>query len=195
MKKELRVIAGRFRGRKIIFDDQNTQLRPTLDRVRETLFNWLSPYVVGAYCLDLFSGSGIFSYEAVSRGADYVIAVENNRKTCQDILSNQNKFNIDKNLFRIINQDVLSFLNQHWQFRRFDIVFLDPPYKSQDLLLSSIKKLIDNNFLNAASKIYFEIDKKEQEEQQLFAAINLLGLAAKRCSKAGRVYFYLYEYT
>lgn len=191
LNKELRIIAGRFRGRKIVFDDQNTELRPTLDRVRETLFNWLSPYMVGAYCLDLFAGSGVFSCEAVSRGAEYVAAVENNHKTCQDILSNRNKFNIESKLFQIINQDVLYFLNQHWQSRKFDIIFLDPPYKSQDLLFISLKKLIDNNFLQSASKIYFEIDRNEQ---QVLADINLLGLSAKKFGTAGKVSFYLYEY-
>lgn len=192
LKKELRIIAGKFRGRKIVFDDQNIALRPTLDRVRETVFNWLSPYIIGSVCLDLFSGSGVFSCEAISRGAQHVVSVENNQNTCQDILRNQSKFNIGSNLLTIINQDVLSFLSQNWQSRKFDIVFLDPPYRAQDLLLSSLKKLIDNNFLRSSSKIYFETDK---EEQQLLATINLLGLTAKKTSKAGRVSFYLYEYT
>lgn len=191
MNKELRIIAGIFRGRKIIFDDQNTALRPTLDRVRETAFNWLSPYMIGAYCLDLFAGSGAFSCEAISRGAKYVAAVDNDHKTCQNILINRDKFNIASDLLQIINQDVLYFLDQDWRSRKFDIVFLDPPYKAQDLLLNSLKKLIDNHFLQNASKIYFEI---AGNEQQMLAAINLLDLRAKKSSKAGKVSFYLYEY-
>ena len=111
---KLRIIAGKFRARKIFFSDHNNKmLRPTLDRVRETVFNWLAPYIVGANCLDLFAGSGIFSFEAISRGASFALAIESNYDTYKNILENKLKLNLSDQEFNIINQDALSFLNNN----------------------------------------------------------------------------------
>jgi 16S rRNA (guanine966-N2)-methyltransferase len=192
LNKELRIIAGKFRGRKIIFSDQNVKLRPTMDRVRETLFNWLAPYIVGADCLDLFAGSGVFSFEAISRGANFSLAVEYNYDTYQNIIQNCQKLEIEQQIFNIIHQDVLLFLNNNLQYRKFNIIFLDPPYTyDQNILLSSLKLLVDNHFLQKNSKIYFETDKDLQEFKD---SLYILGLQLKKISKAGKVYFYLYEY-
>src|SRR5436309_1394854 len=75
MKGELRIIGGQWRGRKLKIPNV-TNLRPTPDRVRETLFNWLAPILPGAYCLDAFSGSGALGFEALSRGAAYVVMID-----------------------------------------------------------------------------------------------------------------------
>lgn len=197
---QLRIIAGKFRGRKIFFNVANTELRPTLNRVRETLFNWLTPYVVGAHCLDLFAGSGIFSFEALSRGAKYSLSVEQNYDTYQNIITNKANLSLDDQEFHIIHQDALLFLQrQNLLFglssnvnNRFNIVFLDPPYnKSDTILLDSLSLLINNNFLQAKSKIYFECDTNNRifTEHNLPKDIQLI----KSC-KAGKVYFYLAEY-
>ena len=190
----LRIIAGKFRGRKIFFSTQNTALRPTLGRVRETLFNWLAPNMVGANCLDLFAGSGIFSFESLSRGANFTLSVEQDYDTYKNIIQNKNNLKLIDHEFKTINQDVLFFLKQpNILFNNmFNIVFLDPPYnQDQHILLASLKLLINNNFLQKGSKIYFEsgqndfIFKNEHfpKEMQLI-----------KSSKAGKVYFYLIEY-
>ena len=84
----MRIIAGKWRGSKLEFSDADG-LRPTSDRIRETLFNWLANDIADASCLDLFAGSGVLSFEALSRGAEKVCALENNRVTCQKIGENK----------------------------------------------------------------------------------------------------------
>ena len=191
--KLLRIIAGKFRGRKIFFNEQYVELRPSLDRVRETVFNWLVPYIVRANCLDLFAGSGIFSFEAISRGANFALAVEYNYDTYQNILQNKLKLKLSDQEFKVFNQDVLLFLNsQPLEHKIFDIVFLDPPYKAdQNLLLASLQLLVNNKFLKQGSKIYFESDKEEQTFREKLVPLKL---QLNKISKAGKVYFYLAEY-
>ena len=192
MNKELRIIAGKFRGRKIIFSDQNVKLRPTMDRVRETLFNWLAPYIVGADCLDLFAGSGVFSFEAISRGANFSLAVEYNYDTYHNIIQNRNKLEIKQQIFHIIHQDVLLFLNNNLQYRKFNIIFLDPPYNQhKEMLLESLYGLINNNLLQPNSKIYFECNTNDHILKESNFPKNLQII---KSSKAGKVYFYLVEY-
>ena len=189
--KELRIIAGKFRGRKVFFNDQNLELRPSLDRVRETVFNWLMPYIVSANCLDLFAGSGVFGFEAISRGAVFNLAVEYNYDAHQNILQNKLKLALTDVEFKSINQDVLLFLNTNLTNKKFDIIFLDPPYKAdQELLVASLQLLVNNNFLKNGSKIYFESDKKEQIFKDLLVPLQLKLI---KSSKAGKVYFYLVE--
>ena len=189
----LRIIAGKFRGRKIFFSEQNLELRPSLDRVRETVFNWLAPSIVDASCLDLFAGSGIFSFEAISRGAKFTLAVEYNYDTYQNIVKNSLKLKLSNQEFKIINQDVLLFLNDpKLEHKMFDIVFLDPPYKAdQNLLLASLQLLVNNKFLKHGSNIYFESDKEEQTFREKLVPLRL---QLNKISKAGKVYFYLAEY-
>ncbi len=194
---KLRIIAGKFRGRKIFFNDQNVALRPTLNRVRETVFNWLAPYMLGANCLDLFAGSGIFSFESLSRGANCTLAIEQNHNTCQNILKNKVILNLKDQEFKIMNQDVLLFLKkpnllEDSDSNIFNIIFLDPPYnQNQQLLLASLNLLVSNNFLRYGSKIYFECDKDNSifKEKNFPRTLQLI-----KSSKAGRVYFYLVEY-
>lgn len=192
--KLLRIIAGKFRGRKIFFSDQNIKLRPTLDRVRETVFNWLAPYIVNASCLDLFAGTGIFGFEALSRGAKSVVALEYDHFTYQQILANKIKLQLTDQKFKIINQDTIKFLSNILNSKyKFDIIFLDPPYKTKEnLLLTSLDLLNNNNFFKIGSKIYFESD---QNEQMFSKKLQLLNLKLNKVSKAGRVYFYLAEYS
>lgn len=190
----LRIIAGKFRGRKIFFSTQNTALRPTLGRVRETLFNWLAPNMVGANCLDLFAGSGIFSFESLSRGANFTLSVEQDYDTYKNIIQNKNNLKLIDHEFKTINQDVLFFLKQpNLLFNNmFNIVFLDPPYnQDQQILLASLKLLINNNFLQKGSKIYFESGKNDFifKDENFPKEMQLI-----KSSKAGKVYFYLIEY-
>ncbi|NQY41753.1 MAG: 16S rRNA (guanine(966)-N(2))-methyltransferase RsmD, partial [Legionellales bacterium] len=120
----LRVISGVWRGRKIVFPN-NLDIRPTSDRTRETLFNWLNPDIRDATCLDLFAGSGILGIEALSRGAKKVVSVEQNSKAIRCLRENIKKFN--SNAMQIINTTIPS-TSKLFDYP-FDIIFVDPPFR------------------------------------------------------------------
>jgi 16S rRNA (guanine966-N2)-methyltransferase len=146
----VRIIAGKWRGRRLKVIKKN-DLRPTGDRVRETLFNWLSPYISGAYCLDLFAGSGALSFEALSRGAAYVVMVDADREVVALLQDELASFNIE-------NAEVDEFkIPDKWPTfsRPFDIVFLDPPYQ-KNLLLPTCQILETKGFLAEGALIYLE---------------------------------------
>lgn len=146
----LRIIAGRWRSRKLAFPDQQT-LRPTPDRVRETLFNWLQADLAGSICLDLFAGSGALGFEAASRGAKRVIMVEKNSEAVN--LINQNIARLEAGMTELVNADAITWLSSNQQV--FDIVFLDPPYRAG--LLSQCCELLENGQnLAENAKIYIE---------------------------------------
>jgi 16S rRNA (guanine966-N2)-methyltransferase len=119
----VRIIAGDWRGRRVPVVS-GTIVRPTPDRVRETLFNWLQEAVVGARCLDLYAGTGALGFEALSRGAAEVWFVEKDSTLAGALSAQAESFGVQP---RIIRQDALSFLGAV-PSQRFDIVFLDPPY-------------------------------------------------------------------
>ena len=124
----VRIIAGELRGSKVVFSDADG-LRPTPDRVRETLFNWLAPYIVGARCLDLFAGSAALSFEAISRGASEVVALEQNRETYRGICENQQRLGVVP--LQVIQGDAIEWLKAATDNdSRFDIIFVDPPFHS-----------------------------------------------------------------
>ncbi|HVY65403.1 MAG TPA: 16S rRNA (guanine(966)-N(2))-methyltransferase RsmD [Gammaproteobacteria bacterium] len=119
----VRIIAGEWRGRRIpIVAD--TAVRPTPDRVRETLFNWLRESVAGARCLDLFAGTGVLGFEALSRGAAEVWFVERDAALAAALTAQAAEFGVRP---RVLRQDVTALLRST-ATARFDIVFLDPPY-------------------------------------------------------------------
>lgn len=119
----VRIIAGQWRGRWLEFPDA-AGLRPTPDRVRETLFNWLTPALPGAHCLDLFAGSGALGIEALSRGAASLTLVERNRSVAATLKESMAKIGAQAELR---NEDALAFLAG--APRRFDLIFLDPPFQ------------------------------------------------------------------
>ena len=202
---ELRIIGGKFKRKKIIFNSTNVvniALRPTLDRVRETVFNWLDPYLLGANCLDLFAGSGIFSFEALSRGANFSVAIEIDLPTCKDIIANQQKLQLNDQQFIVLLQDVLLFLKNPIKLeslennninnnKKFNIVFLDPPYTDPEILLITLNQLINNKILSENAKIYFEC----YQNSSILEDINFpKQLKLSKFSKAGKVKFYLLDY-
>ena len=153
---KVRIIGGQYRGRILEFPDK-INLRPTHDRIRETLFNWLMHDISGATCLDLFAGSGALGFEAISRGASKVILVDNDVDTLAALKKNSEKF--DKNSIEIIYAD---FQRKPPKFQeKFDIVFLDPPYQS-DLIMTSLNWLQENNLLKSNAQIYVETKKSEK---------------------------------
>lgn len=123
MKQVVRIIGGIYRGKKLQFPDIEG-LRPTPDRVRETLFNWLMHDIRDARCLDAFAGSGALGFEAFSRGALEVILLEQSPKAYAHLDKIITSFNTPK--LRLIKTDAVQFLQT--KQKEFDIIFLDPPF-------------------------------------------------------------------
>lgn len=155
----LRIIAGRWRGRPLAFSDAEG-LRPTGDRIRETLFNWLQAYVPGARCLDLFAGSGALGLEALSRGAETAVFVERARPAAEAIRANLAKFSATGG--RVLQADALRFLQGPAE--RFDIVFIDPPFGS-DIIGSCCELLEQRGWLAPGALIYIEQDRSRSAPQ------------------------------
>ena len=186
-RNKVRVIAGRHRSRQISFDDR-PGLRPTGDRIRETLFNWLQLDIAGARCLDLFAGSGILGIESLSRNASWVDFVEVDRKVCQDIDANLKLLEISNAKVHCL--DALAWLGNSAVKEKYDVLFLDPPFDSS-ALNSVLGSLQDCDCLNANSKIYIECDRGDEEQVTNSPAIaNWKQLKQKR---AGDVSFFLYQ--
>ena len=120
---EVRIIGGAWRSRRIRFADR-PGLRPTPDRVRETLFNWLGQHLTGKRCLDLFAGSGALGFEAASRGAKHVTMVERDAAALQALRTNGEA--LQATAVEVVRADALEFLKNHRS--RYDVVFLDPPF-------------------------------------------------------------------
>lgn len=146
----LRIIGGTHRGRKLRFADV-PGVRPTPDRVRETLFNWLMPLIPGARCLDLFAGSGALGFEALSRGAREVVFVDQSPKVVRMLEDNLALLGGDA---QVVCANTLEWL-QRAPAEPFDIVFLDPPFRQQ-LLGPCCERLEANGWLSRAAAIYIE---------------------------------------
>lgn len=147
---QLRIIGGKWRSRKLAFPQQEN-LRPTPDRVRETVFNWLQAEVPGSRCLDVFAGSGALGFEAASRGAAEVVMIEQNPEAASALTRNIELLNAG-NIQPVI-ADAIEWLKNNQ--RRFDIVFLDPPYKA-GLLGQCCEILESGQSLAENAKIYLE---------------------------------------
>jgi len=125
----MRIIAGKFRGRRLKRPPSN-RTRPTSDRLRETLFNVLSPRIEGALFLDLCAGTGAVGIEALSRGAEHVTFVDQSQTMCALIEANVKALKIDEDEIEVVTAEALEFLRRpaKKQAERFDIIFFDPPY-------------------------------------------------------------------
>jgi len=146
----LRIIGGEWRSRRIRFPGL-TGLRPTPDRVRETLFNWLAPDVGGSRCLDLFAGSGALGLEALSRGAASVAFVEREREAADRLRETVNELAPGRAM--VVQADALAWLRGEAQ--PFDIVFVDPPFDS-GLLPAAMRALESGGWLAPEARIYLE---------------------------------------
>ena len=150
---QVRIIAGQWRGRQLAFPDVKG-LRPSGDRVRETLFNWLQLELPETRCLDLFAGSGALGYEAASRYAASVVMIEQNRETYYAL--QRNRENLAATSVNLIHQDALSWLTTHTSpSQPFDLVFLDPPFDST-LLNEAIQALETGSWLASEALVYTE---------------------------------------
>lgn len=137
-QRKVRIIAGQWRSRQISFPDQ-LDLRPTKDRIRETLFNWLGQDLNRLSCLDLFAGSGALGFEAASRGAERVVMVEIDAKIYKAL--HENKVKLQAMQVEPIMMDALNFINSDMQ--KFNIIFLDPPYRLE--LLPELLSLLSSH--------------------------------------------------
>lgn len=150
----IRIIGGEWRSRKLTVPDA-PGLRPTPDRVRETLFNWLAPTIQGARVLDAFTGSGALFLEALSRGASTGVAIDASTNAVNNLRRNLAVLQCDD--AEVLRVDSLQYLSNKTE-QGFDIVLLDPPFH-QDLLLSACQLLEDNNWLNKGAWIYTESEQ------------------------------------
>lgn len=150
---ELRIIAGRWRHRRLTFPAVQG-LRPTPDRVRETLFNWLRPRIEGARCLDLFAGSGALGIEALSRGAAWVVMLEGHPRVAAHLRGQLQALGVTEAEAQLIDGDALAYLRGPAQ--SFDIVFVDPPFHG-DLLDATCRLLDRGPWLALDARVYLEM--------------------------------------
>ena len=156
-KGEIRIIGGKWKGKKIYFD-LNNDLRPTPDRAKETLFNWLGQDLNKMYCLDLFSGTGALGFEAFSRGAQKVTFVERNKEYLQKI----------KKVFLEMNEkadcdffcaECLEWIQNNSSETKYDLIFIDPPF-NKNLIHDLLAAILEKELLSKNGQIYFEFEKK-----------------------------------
>ena len=147
---KISIISGAWRHRKITVLDADG-LRPTPSRVRETIFNWLMPYIKGAHCLDLFAGSGALGFEALSRGAKEVTMVETNRDLVHELQRSCQLLSADNCL--IEHKTAHTFMCTSTS--QFDIVFIDPPHQA-DIWVETANQLVKQGILADHAYIYVE---------------------------------------
>ncbi|MFB4369185.1 MULTISPECIES: 16S rRNA (guanine(966)-N(2))-methyltransferase RsmD [unclassified Pseudomonas] len=179
---QLRIIAGQWRSRQFTFPMAHG-LRPTPNRVRETLFNWLAPYVEAARVLDPFAGSGALFLEALSRGAGSALALDLNPAAVTSLRGHLATLRCDNG--QVLQSDALAYL-QNQPATPFDLVFLDPPF-SQDLLLPACTLLEERGWLADDAWVYTE---SEQVPSSLGMPANW---RLHREQKAGQVHYALWE--
>ena len=182
-KSQVRLIAGDWRGRKIPVPDI-AGLRPTPDRIRETLFNWLANDCRGARVLDCFAGSGALGFEAASRRAKQVSLVEKSQMAYRNLKQQVSK--LEGSQFELFCDDILQVIPQ--LPHQYDIVFIDPPYAAPHLRLAVIDALLRHQRLSAAASIYLEWPVGESFD------LPLDSFSWRKQKKAGRVHYAIAEW-
>lgn len=147
-----RIISGSWRGRRLDFPDE-PDIRPTPDRVREDLFNWLTPWIHGARCLDLYAGSGALGLESLSRGAEYVDFVDLNASACRSIEKHLTLLKAETQA-KVSRRSVVDFIREV-PASSYDVVYLDPPF-GQDILPRICDTLESSGVLKVGAHVYLE---------------------------------------
>ncbi|MGM3223564.1 16S rRNA (guanine(966)-N(2))-methyltransferase [Dickeya zeae] len=155
---QIRIIGGQWRGRKLPVPD-SPGLRPTTDRVRETLFNWLAPVIAHSRCLDCFAGSGALGLEALSRAAAHATLLEAERNVARQLTQNLALLRADN--AEVVNTDTLQWLAKPSSARPFDVVFLDPPFR-RGLLDDTLRLLEAGDWLAEEAWIYIETEAENR---------------------------------
>ena len=182
-QRQVRIIGGRWRGRKLSFTPADG-LRPTGDRIRETLFNWLAPFIEGARCADLFAGSGALGLEALSRGAVYCDFVDTNGAALAQISEHLRTLGAEHaGACHLVSAQ--QFLQQGTL--PYDIVFIDPPFKLQ-MVEAVCASLADSRLLNSTALVY--VETAATETPLTFPS----GLNLRREKIAGGVTYRLFDY-
>lgn len=185
--RQVRIIAGEYRRRLIGFVEADG-LRPTPDRVRETVFNWLGERLIHARVLDCCAGSGVLGFEALSRGANHVFMIEPNPKQVKQLQASVDLLKIPPASISILATTAQNAIATLPNEQAFDVVFLDPPY-ALDLWQPLLQQLIDASLVDSHSLIYIEADRLHEQ---------VLGdykehLAMIKSKKMGQVYCGLYQ--
>lgn len=169
---DVRIIGGQFKRRVVRFVDAEG-LRPTPDRLRETVFNWLLADIHDAHVLDSCAGSGVLGFEALSRGAAHTTFIEVNPAQSQMLRQSADQLRLDTSIYQIIQGTAEQVLTQNQLVQRhFDVVFIDPPY-AQDLWQPILTALITQSLINTDTLIYLEADKELEDQLiQLAKALN-----------------------
>ena len=175
-KGKIRIIAGEYRGRRIPVPDI-AGLRPTGDRVRETLFNWLGQWLDGLSCLDLFAGSGALGFEAASRRAARVVMVENSKTAFESLQQTIRRIGAR---IELVFGDAFTYLQRAND--KFDVVFLDPPF-GQNSLPAVLERL--PRVLAPGARVYVEGPRALEESR---------GFTTLRRARAGQVHYQLLEW-
>ncbi|WP_296245244.1 MULTISPECIES: 16S rRNA (guanine(966)-N(2))-methyltransferase RsmD [unclassified Psychrobacter] len=202
---DVRIIGGQFKRRIVSFVDAEG-LRPTPDRLRETLFNWLIADIHDAHVLDSCAGSGVLGFEALSRGAAHATFIEINPAQSQMLRRSAEQLRLDASNYQIIQGTAEQVLIQNQTVQRhFDIVFIDPPY-AQDLWQPILATLIKQSLITSDTLIYLEADKDlTLQLSQLVESLNenadlqvqdnqgLMGFESLKQTKVGQVVAGLYR--
>lgn len=154
----IRLISGKWRGKKLPVKNKEG-LRPTTDRTKETLFNWLMHDVRDANCLDCFSGSGSLAFEALSRFAKSALLLERDKQVAQQLKENLKALKVDN--ASVIETDAINYLQQT-ATQQFDIVFIDPPFH-KGLVSPCCSALEKNGYLSAQALIYIEMEGRSAD--------------------------------
>lgn len=179
MKQTVRIIGGQYRGKKLHFPDIEG-LRPTPDRVKETLFNWLMHDIRDARCLDAFAGSGALGFEAYSRGAKQVVLVETSPKIYSNLKQIASSFR--SHGLTVVNANSEDYFQKTSEV--FDIIFLDPPFAS-NYLSHCLDFLAHSNLLRQGGLVYLESAEMPHPDPTVWQE--------RKSKKAGNVYYGLYE--
>lgn len=161
----MRVIAGEYKGRRLD-RIKGTDIRPTSDKVKESLFNILGDAVIDSAFLDLFGGTGGIGIEALSRGAKHVVFIDSDIKSIKVLRGNLNRLNIN-DCVEVYNAGYSTAISKLYKFgKKFDIIFIDPPY-SIGLAESALKEIDNNPILSQSGLIIVEHDSKEDMPQKV----------------------------
>ena len=202
---DVRIIGGQFKRRSVSFIDAEG-LRPTPDRLRETLFNWLIADIHDAQVLDSCAGSGVLGFEALSRGAAHTTFIEINPAQSNMLRQSAEQLRLSANTYQIIQGTAEQVLTQNQTLpHHFDIVFIDPPY-AQDLWQPILTALIKKSLISTETLIYLEADKdltlqlnqlvasvNENSEPQAETTQGIIGFECLKQTKVGQVVAGLYR--
>jgi 16S rRNA (guanine966-N2)-methyltransferase len=183
---EIRIIGGQWRGRKLKVHDKEG-LRPTTDRLKETVFNWLMMDVRQSNVLDCFAGAGSLGFEAASRSANSVTCIEKNKRAANQLKDNVTLLNAGQHI-NIIQADFFTAVQT--LKTQFDLVFIDPPFH-KDMVQSCIKALFDNQIITSGSLLYLE--QEANNRYDLMASEFAEQFSLKKEKIAGQVSAQLFE--